>query len=285
MSEKPAANFVARLGELPTVQWALNGASKVYTRAREISLFTKCGFLAVEVTAKVAILSSKIAYNVSPIPQFVKDKIQQNIEIADSLACCGLDEIARKYPIITQAASICILPAESSAESDKSTVAVWAGEEQQNSTNLIGTMAHVPVRVTRAGFSGVKYVLSTTMSTTGAVLSHIPLVRSVGFDQTPLTLQPVDTDESSDSGSDDSDDDTPICSQCECTASTKPDDPEEKQQVNGLNKWTAALVGVCLCCCACVCMSVSVCACMCLSTLLCGGVCHCLFIGLWFICR
>ena len=81
MTEKPVANFAARLGELPSVQWALNGASQVYARAKEISMFTKFGFSAVEVTAKMAILSYKIAYNVSPIPQFVKDKIQEKSKI------------------------------------------------------------------------------------------------------------------------------------------------------------------------------------------------------------
>ena len=107
----------------------------------------------------------------------------------------------------------------------------------------------------------------------------------VGFERKPLILKPVDTDESSDSGSDDSDDDAPLCCQCACAKSGQPAGPEEKQQVNGFGTWTAALVGVCLCCSACVCMPVSVCACMCLSTLLCGGVCHILFLGLWVLFR
>ena len=75
MPEKPT--FVTRLGELPPVQWALDEACKAYARAREKNMFTKIGFLAIEVTTKVAVMSSKMAYNVSPIPQFVKDKIQE----------------------------------------------------------------------------------------------------------------------------------------------------------------------------------------------------------------
>lgn len=77
MSERQTSTFVTRLGELPTVQWALHEVSKAYTRAREKNVLTKIGFLAMEVTTKVAVYSSKVAYNVSPIPQFVKEKIQE----------------------------------------------------------------------------------------------------------------------------------------------------------------------------------------------------------------
>jgi len=257
------------------MQWAFSEASKAYTRAREKNVLTKIGFLAMEVTTKVAVFSSKMAY--SPIPQFVKEKIQEQVEIADCLACCGLEVITRKYPIITQGPETHgILTGESRpVKESKPKVTVLDEREDENPSNFIGTMAYVPVQMTRAGFSGVRYVWSTTISTTGAVLSLIPLVRS---DQ-----QSVNSDDSLALGP--AAIEYPDRGLIDTPASTSTDE-DTNASCDGFSNWTSIpFMGVCICCCACVCLSVSVCSFMCLTTLLCGGVCHCLFMGLWFYYR